>query len=374
MGTASGISIDPVLQALLAAVHEGPHETSPWATFAQRLRHNLRANAASFSFRLDDGIGPGVLASSPMLPESVYGHVYNNGFEAVGPPAGADKLKPRRLYNIVEFLDCSIPDHLEFKNKIMEPSGLKYMRVACIPVPSGGKAWLAVGRYTCEFNAHEEQTLRALLPHLEISLKTFIVIERERGRANAAGDAVRKLDFCWLKLDQQCRILDMDLQAESMLGRSSAISRAGDNALLLADRIAQKRLTEAVAHLALDPGDRARAFHIADDPWLDMLIMPLRNRSAVDKMEPCVIAYVHGETEHRSERIDQLADLFRLTPGEATLALAICRGQSIRDASVLLGITEASAREYTKRIYAKTGARGQADLVRLVLTSVVALA
>ena len=39
-----------------------------------------------------------------------------------------------------------------------------------------------------------------------------------------------------------------------------------------------------------------------------------------------------------------------------------------------MGISEATARNYPKRIYAKMGARGQADVVRFVLTSVLALA
>ena len=38
------------------------------------------------------------------------------------------------------------------------------------------------------------------------------------------------------------------------------------------------------------------------------------------------------------------------------------------------GLTEHTDRTYSKQIFAKTGARRQADLVRLILTSVATLA
>jgi len=46
---------------------------------------------------------------------------------------------------------------------------------------------------------------------------------------------------------------------------------------------------------------------------------------------------------------------------------------SISDAAETLGLTIETARNYSKKIYAKTGARGQAELVRIVLTSVLAV-
>ena len=70
----------------------------------------------------------------------------------------------------------------------------------------------------------------------------------------------------------------------------------------------------------------------------------------------------------------QIAQLFGLRPSEARLALALSRGLSIADAAHALGLTLETARNYSKKIYAKTGTRGQSDLVRLILTSVLALA
>lgn len=68
-----------------------------------------------------------------------------------------------------------------------------------------------------------------------------------------------------------------------------------------------------------------------------------------------------------------LADFFALTPSEAKLALAVCRGMTIAEAAVEHGIAEGTARTYSKSIYSKMGARGLPDLVRIVMRSVLAM-
>ena len=59
---------------------------------------------------------------------------------------------------------------------------------------------------------------------------------------------------------------------------------------------------------------------------------------------------------------------------EAALAEAISHGRSIIEAGAELQLTKETARNYSKRIYAKTGASGQADLVRLLLTGLAPFA
>ena len=84
--------------------------------------------------------------------------------------------------------------------------------------------------------------------------------------------------------------------------------------------------------------------------------------------------YLRGDRSSSADRHEQLVDLFDLTPAEARLAWSLSQGASIAEAARLHGLTLETARYYSKRIYAKTGARGQVDLVRNILTGVLALA
>jgi DNA-binding CsgD family transcriptional regulator len=69
-------------------------------------------------------------------------------------------------------------------------------------------------------------------------------------------------------------------------------------------------------------------------------------------------------------RTDSETDLMRvqlgLSPRQAKLTALLFSGRSVKEAAIMLGITEGSARQYLKLIFRKTGARRQADLVRLV--------
>lgn len=67
------------------------------------------------------------------------------------------------------------------------------------------------------------------------------------------------------------------------------------------------------------------------------------------------------------KEIDQemLQRLFRLAPSHAKLLALLVGGDPIKSAAAKLGVTEGSARQYLKKIFEKTGARRQMDLIRL---------
>ena len=113
---------------------------------------------------------------------------------------------------------------------------------------------------------------------------------------------------------------------------------------------------------------------LSRDPWLDMLLVPASRNSISAKSVPAVVAYVHSDSSLSADRCEQLAQLFDLLPSEARLALALGRGMSIAEAAKELNLTVGSARTYTKKIYAKMGARGHPDLVRFVQRSVLQIA
>jgi len=87
-----------------------------------------------------------------------------------------------------------------------------------------------------------------------------------------------------------------------------------------------------------------------------------------------MIAYLQGDFGLVTSRHEHIAELFGLLPCEARMAMLISQGASIAEAADKLSIKLETARTYSKRIYSKMGLRGQADLVRTVLTSVLTLA
>jgi len=77
------------------------------------------------------------------------------------------------------------------------------------------------------------------------------------------------------------------------------------------------------------------------------------------------------DPESRVVPVDEtIGILLGLTPAESSVASAIARGQTLQEHADERGIKVASARWTLKQVLSKTGARTQADLVRIVLHSI----
>jgi DNA-binding CsgD family transcriptional regulator len=208
---------------------------------------------------------------------------------------------------------------------------------------------------------------------LRIALRGYVALERERLRSEVTGQAVERLSLGWIALDARCSVIEASPQAEEMF-RSGTLLRLGRyDRLVPASPAIDRRMTALVRSWAAGEDGRPQAFTLDDDPWCDMLVTPAAPRHAAGGIAPTAIVYVSGDRSSQADRCEQLVELFGMLPSEARLAWMLAQGTSIAASAEALGLTVETARNYSKKIYAKTGARGQAELVRIVLTSVLAI-
>ncbi len=359
---------------LSTALLEGPFEDPLWSSFLELLRSRTQASYASLIFRpVNKPLNALVELfagerSPPRLQKLYTDEIY------LRDPLPHYALADGRVYPLSELLNFERPDHAAFFRELLEPSGMSAMRIMRVVEATGVSAWLTIARPGPDFEAIHDSLLCDLAPHLRIALRTFVALERERFRADVAGQAFRRLDYGWLTLDAAGRVVDLECQAQQLLKRCSALRLTADRRLHAAAPGVHRDLTAALKAFNDDPSSRPRAIHLGRDPWMDMLLAPIQERAITASAPPVLIAYIHGDGWSTTDRCEQIAQLFGLSASESRLTLAISRGSSIAEAASDLGLTLETARNYSKRIYAKTGARGQPDLIRFVLASVLALA
>lgn len=338
-------------QDLVALLHRGTLASEPWGDFLAALRRRMGADRALIFLASANGaeinrIEPG--GPSAELPASDMAPLTSRP----GP------VRPKRVFAGPDL------EGIPAAARLLASLRVSRLRLLRVEETGGASALLVIGKNGADFAAADVSLLANLADHLEIALRTWAALEQERLRAGISGEAIRRLNFGWFLLDRSGAIVDCSAEAEALLHERRAVSRTPRGLLLPARREAQGALRRYLEKLGR--GEAAsRAVHLSDEPWLDMLLTP-RGASLV-------AAYVHGEAPTSAERSAQLMELFGLTAKEAQLALLISRGVKINEAAGQLGLTKESARLYSKRLYAKTGTRGQADLVRLILASVVAL-
>jgi DNA-binding NarL/FixJ family response regulator len=355
---------------LLLALINGVFETPLWSTFLDQLRQRTEADYSSLVFR-----PPGLalntvfhLFSGNRCPPVIQ-QLYRKQ-----DPTPYHEMVEGRVYALDELLSSDNPAHAAYLDAVMAPSGMNAARMVRVEEASGVSAWLTITRPQQDFTAEDGNLLNSLVPYLRSVLQSHVALERARTNAALAGDAIHRLSYGWITLDAAGRVLETDDQGRYILTNSS-ILRMDAHGVLKGTSLRQgDEILDAIQTLASDAHARPRAMVLSRDPWLDMLLVPASRNAISAKSVPAVVAYVHGDSLLSSDRCEQLTQLFDLLPSEARLALALGRGMSITEAAKELNLTVESARTYSKKIYAKMGARGHADLVLFVHRSVLQIA
>lgn len=341
---------------LLESLHEGMFQTPLWDDFLHRLKASSGAAMA-------------LLAIRPQGQSDVAELVAGKGASgAVRRLLVAGQMREGRGYALEELVEFAPPsDH-----EALAASRIKALRAVRVTEPSGFDAWLACAGGQGLGSAAGAQLL-ALAPHLRIALRSFAALERERFRSAVTGEAFNRLNIGWLTLDAQGRIVEASENAGLMFQWGSLLRRGRYDRLVPADPAVDRQLSSYLKQVAAGRTLRPLAINLSRDPWLDMLVAPLQGETISGHRSASVIVYVSGDRRSQADRCEQMVDMFGLLPSEARLAWLLAQATSIADAAETLGITVETARNYSKKIYAKTGASGHAELVRVVMTSVLAL-
>ncbi|WOK36442.1 helix-turn-helix transcriptional regulator [Sphingomonas sp. C3-2] len=361
---------------LIAAAYDGAVATPPWASFMEGLRESVDADYCGIVFRPSDRPleGPVELYSGRRAPPDVEA-LYLSSYRQIDPFQKVHlQLSDDRVYSLREMLRDDDPDHRRFLHDIMIPGRIDYMLLVRVTEASGTSAWLSISKQGSDFSPDARQQLASIARHFRGALHTHLLVERERRRVEIGNQAIRRFNAGWISLDANRRIVECSREAAQIMASSRELRISKAQQLIACDKSAHLRLADAVASVIANPESRPRAVNISRDPWLDALVTRATASGAGTDRRPLVVVFIQGDQKSAADQQEQIAELFGLLPSEARLAFALSRGMSIVEAAQALSITEATARNYSKKIYEKMGARGQTDLIRFILTSVLALA
>ena len=219
--------------------------------------------------------------------------------------------------------------------------------------------------------ADDLERLGLLVPHLRRS----IAISRRIGERLSLG-AFESLSFGVIALDELGRLAFANAAMARMAAERDGI-RLGDAGLVLDDPdqdAACRRLVESMRRKVFLKAGEERCALPARRPSgrrpYSILVSPFpRHGTVFPGLGLSVLICISdpAQTSHVSE--EMLTALFGLTPAEGRLAIRLIEFGALKAAANACGLTEESARQYIKRILAKTGTQGQVDLVALIMGS-----
>lgn len=362
------------MNELSGLLYDGVFEQPLWSTFLQTLRTRVNASYAGIFFRpIDSPQRSAVhLYSADQIHDAHFKQLARSSEDY--DPLPYFRMAEGRTYRLLDLIDDTDPGHQRFLDNYIIPNGWEESRLIRVMEPSGVNAWLSISRDNSDFLPAESRLLTALAPHFRRTLRTHTALERERFRTAIAAEAMQRMDFGWLSLDSDGRVVETSPHALQMLNRNAGL-KVDDKGKLTADKTRgfNKILSDTLNRFSTNPATQPRAIRVNYHPWLEMLLVPVQRRLDASAARPVAIAYLHGDNRAETDSLRQIVELFGILPSEARLALALGRGLSLSEAAIELGLTLGTARNYSKKIYAKMGARGQSDVIRFILTSVLAL-
>jgi len=222
------------------------------------------------------------------------------------------------------------------------------------------------------FGNTEKQAIRTLVPHFEQALWMGSSIENNQGNSEVYESVLDQLHVGVIVLDENRRMLRCNQTAKNLLKEGSSL-RIRSHGLEIGNRLDNSMLQKTLATHTTG----LTTMSISRAPGQRKLGLMIRGVSLPEASEgrgcPAWMMFISDPDTQIAAPLGILRQLFGFTPAEATLALKLANGHSLDEAAELLNIRRNTARAHLRSVFAKSGVTRQAELVRVILNSVIDL-
>lgn len=229
------------------------------------------------------------------------------------------------------------------------------------------------------FTAEQIAFADSLVPHFKRAHDMLDALRASRHGHAVVQEVIDRLPSGLILIDEDGRVLTLNDSARRSLEANGELS-IRDDRLVWDDPSGEKWLQDAI-RAATSPDTRqdvavaiSRGARARDGTRLPILVAPMLASPSNSTLPETAVLVFLGLTRIGSETaIELLCSIYDLTRAEAELAWLLGDGRSLEEAAAERGVTLNTARSQLKRVFAKTGATRQPELVRLVLASVGAM-
>lgn len=371
------LCIDP---ALVESLYRGATENNPFITFLTRLRMKLGGNRACIR---------------------LVAHSLNSSrLQVSDPNAGAQNLReqfkkhykhiekyfhPVESGRVVTFNDIVPREHFTRTpayRLVFCPNDIGDVLHFCFGDPKKAQAWILISRgiNSQRFDEYDKMYCRALLPLLNSALDLYIEMQSLESQVNIYERMIEQFGVGAIILNEHGDVIKSNAALQNILKETKEI-HLKESRLYFSDMEAKKKFQSAF-NMAISqraqqaPIQNIRSFKIAagGSLCLGVSIKSLpETRWHLGRQSPAVIICILKLNHKNNIRESFVSQLFGLTMSEATLAILLAEGSTIKEAAATLLITEHSARTVCKRIFTKMGVRRQADVARNIINALILL-
>ncbi|WP_234680823.1 helix-turn-helix transcriptional regulator [Bradyrhizobium monzae] len=258
-----------------------------------------------------------------------------------------------------------------FYREWVEPQGAVDLATVTLEQSNARTTILQVmrGRSRGTVDDSMRERMRLLAPHIQ---RSRIMGRQIRARSHTVADLAEVLDALSTAIclfDADGRVVHANASCRQMLADGDLLAIVGDRIVARntqADKIF-RRLFDVVADVGTSSVVRRRIelMTSADGQHYLAHAFSLTRQRSLQRDAAATVMFLQKAAMVPQLATDAIAAAFRLTPSEMRVLLAIVELGGVPDIAAKLGIAETTVKTHLGRLFEKTGAGRQADLVKI---------
>lgn len=371
--------------ALLELLYDAALDASRWQQFLDALSSAF-GGATGIIHVYDDN--PRILpVSTSFGHDPDFEHSYGNHYRRVNPylSIAFDTMHVGKFVRASDYKPAEGIHRTEFFNDWMKPQGITADHFAVSLLSSGGLAILSVAPHASVIAKNHDRyaaQLQMLAPHMMRAIEINRITSAAQFAEQTLNGAIDALGVAAFLVGRSGELILANDKADCLM-REERLLSVDRSRILRASRADDDRaLSAAITECAIDPWDRAqRVLRFTSSltglnyiAWL-MPVRPPRNNQPSHRYALFSQSRADGTVVVLVTRADTKIDIppeviqavFTLSTGEARLASALVRGQTMKKFAEDAGLSPNTVRNQLASVFLKTGTQRQADLVALII-------
>jgi DNA-binding CsgD family transcriptional regulator/PAS domain-containing protein len=258
-----------------------------------------------------------------------------------------------------------------FYREWVEPQGAIDLATVALERSDARTTILQVLRHRSRGTVDEamRERMRLLAPHLQRSRVMGRQISARSHTVDDLADVLDGLSTAICLLDAEGRVVHANAAGRRLFADANLLAMVGDRIVARntqTDKIFRS-LLEIVSSRETGSASRRRiglATSIDGEHYL-LHAFPLKRERHLPRDIAATVLFVQKASMVSSLVPDAIAAAFRLTPSELRVMMAIVEIGGVPDIAAKLGIAETTVKTHLGRLFEKTGAGRQADLVKI---------
>jgi DNA-binding CsgD family transcriptional regulator/PAS domain-containing protein len=366
--------IEPVA-SLVGDIYDAALDPSQWPAVLEKTRHYLHGSAAAIFSK--DAVSKSLNVYYHCgETDPHYTQLYFSQYAKYDPSTTAHLLaeieQPICTADIMAVQDF---EKTRFYQEWGRPQGLVDFGAVALEKSATGTAMFGVFRQQ-QHGPIDDDTrwrLRQLAPHLRRAILVGRAIELKTAEAARLADALNSLSAGMFLIDAGGRIVHANTSGHELLAEGAALRAAGGRLVPThadtARVLNEVSMAAGIGDAALGSKGVALPLTGRDGESYIAHVLPLSSRArgrSVPGHAAVAAVFVRKATIQVPSTSEVIAKHYNLTPAELRILSAVVEIGSVPETAQALGIAEATVKTHLHRLFSKTGASRQADLVKLV--------